>query len=414
MRLGAWGKDARVLGLLGAGHAVSHFYMLALPPLFPLLRADLGVSYTELGLLVTLFNVATGAAQIPAGVLTDRVGARRLLFAGLACMATAFTVLGLVAAPSYGLLVALLLIAGVGNSVFHPADYVLISASVDQRRLGRAFSIHTFSGNVGFTLAPGAMIGLAALFGWRGALTTAGLVAFAVLGVMLLCRGVLEEGAPKAGGRGVRGAAGSTGGPSGWRFYASLPLLLLFLFYTLMAMFTAGMQSFSVTALHAVHGTDLGTASVILSLFLIASAIGILLGGFVADRTERYALVSLTAFLSAAVLVLLVGTLALPAALMMLLFAMIGLLQGSVRTSRDMLVRKVTPEGATGRVFAFVMTGLNVGGGISPVLFGLLLDRGVGPAVFWLLAGFLVAAAAVVVLVQSVIEVRAASAEPAE
>jgi MFS family permease len=188
----------------------------------------------------------------------------------------------------------------------------------------------------------------------------------------------------------------------------SSPLLLLFLFYVLTATFTSGVQSFSVTALNGFRGTDLAVANLILTAFLVASAGGVLLGGLIADRTERYVLVTVSAFGAAALLMLVVGIVPWPAALMLALFALIGLLQGSVRTSRDMMVRTVTPPGSTGRVFAFVMTGLNVGAAITPLLFGLLLDLGEPQFVFLLLSAFLVAGAGVVVLVQAAIAAQTA------
>jgi MFS family permease len=396
-------RNAQVLALIGSGHAVSHFYLLALPPLFPLLREELGASYTELGLLVTILNVSTGMAQVPAGILVDRFGARRLLLLGLAIMGLAMGALGF--AQSYWLMLVLVAIAGIGNSVFHPADYAVLSASVDRGWLGRAFSIHTFTGNLGFMMAPGTMIALTALVGWRGALIASGALAFVVLGAMLAGAGILRDEAAGQG-RNQRAARGTP--TAGRGLMLSSPLLLLFLFYVLTATFTSGVQSFSVTALNGFRGTDLALANLILTAFLVASAGGVLLGGLIADRTERYVLVTVSAFGSAALLMLVVGTVPLPAALMLALFALIGLLQGSVRTSRDMMVRTVTPPGSTGRVFAFVMTGLNVGAAITPLLFGLLLDLGEPQFVFLLLSAFLVAGAGVVVLVQAAIAAQTA------
>jgi MFS transporter, FSR family, fosmidomycin resistance protein len=394
-------RNVQVLALVGSGHAVSHLYLLALPPLFPLLRDDLGASYAALGLLVTVFNVATGAAQIPAGFLVDRFGARRLLLLGLGIMGTAMTALGF--APTYWLMLALIALAGVGNSVFHPADYAILTASVDRGWLGRAFAIHTFAGNLGFALAPATMIALAAWLGWRGALSAAGLVAFVVLGAMLLWGEVLRDETRSAdGGRKEHGS------PADSRLLSG-PTLLLFLFYVLAAMFTSGVHSFSVTALNGLWGTDLTLANVILSAFLTASALGILLGGLIADHTDRYALLTVAVFGTAAALMGIVGLVPLPALVLALVFVAVGLLQGSARTSRDMLVRQVTPPGATGRVFAFVMTGLNVGSAITPALFGLLLDLGEPRVVFLLLALFLVAAAGVVLLAQAAIAARAAT-----
>jgi MFS transporter, FSR family, fosmidomycin resistance protein len=389
-------RSARVLAVIGSGHALSHFYLLALPPLFPLIKAEFAISYAELGLLLTLFNVATAAAQVPAGFLTDRIGARALLLAGLALMAGAIGLLG--ASDTYGLMLALVVLAGIGNSVVHPTDYVIMSGSIEPHWLARAFSIHTFAGNLGFTVAPITMIALAALAGWRGALMLAGLFAVPVLAALAVFGRDLQNRArsrPKPGGAAPTPV-------SSRRLLLSAPILLLLLFYMLMAMVTSGVQSFSVTALVTVHKIDLGAATTVLTAFLIASSAGILLGGLLADRTRRYALLSVLAFGGAGLLLLLPGLVALPAIALTLLFALAGLLQGSVRPARDMMVRAVTPEGAVGRVFAFVMTGLNVGAAITPFLFGLILDLGEPQLLFWLLATFFALAVIVVLAVQQV------------
>ena len=222
---------------------------------------------------------------------------------------------------------------------------------------------------------------------------------------MLFWRELLRDETRSADGGGRK----SDGSPAGTRFLLSVPILLLFLFYMLAAMFTSGVHSFSVAALNGLWGVDLTLANVILSAFLIASALGILLGGMIADYTDRYVLLTVAVFGAAATLMLAVGLVPLPAILLALLFVAIGLLQGSARTSRDMLVRRVTPPGATGRVFAFVMTGLNVGAAVTPVLFGLLLDLGEPRFVFVLLASFLVLAAGVVLLAQASIAAREAT-----
>jgi MFS family permease len=390
-------RNARVLAVIGSAHALSHFYLLALPPLFPLIKAEFDVSYAQLGLLLTLLNLATGAAQIPAGFLTDRVGARALLLGGVALMGASTMLLGL--SGSYGMMLAVVVLAGIGNSVIHPTDYVIMSAAIEPHWLARAFSIHTFAGNVGFVLAPMTMILLATVVGWRGALVCAGLLAGLVLAALLLFgRDLQGEGRPRAG----RGPAAGAAPVDSRRLLLSAPILLLLGFYMLTAMVTSGVQSFSVTALVTVQGIDLGAANSVLTAFLVAGSAGILLGGILADRTRRYALVTSVAFGAAAVLLLLPAIVALSALLLSMLFALVGLLQGSVRPARDMMVRAVTPPGATGRVFAFVMTGLNIGSAITPLLFGLLLDLGEPRLLFWLLAGFFLLAIAVVLAVQQV------------
>lgn len=394
-------RNARVLAVIGSGHALSHFYLLALPPLFPLIKAEFDVSYAQLGLLLTLLNLATAAAQVPAGFLTDRIGARTLLLAGVALMGGATALLGL--SPGYAAMLALVVLAGIGNSVVHPTDYVIMSASIEPHWLARAFSIHTFAGNVGFVLAPMSMIALATVVGWRGALFCAGLLALLVLaGLILFGRDL--QGEPRQRPRRDGPAAISSR-----QLLLSAPILLL-LFYTLTAMVTSGVHSFSVATLVTVQGIDLGAANRVLTAFLITSSAGILLGGILADRTRRYVLVTSVAFGAAALLLLLPALLSLSALMLIVLFGLAGLLQGSVRPARDMMVRAVTPKGATGRVFAFVMTGLNIGAAITPLLFGLLLDLGEPRLVFWLLAGFFALAVVLVFVVQQVATRRPALA----
>jgi MFS family permease len=289
-------------------------------------------------------------------------------------------------------------LAGIGNSVVHPTDYVIMSASIEPHWLARAFSIHTFAGNVGFVFAPMTMVALAAVVGWRGALFGAGLLSLLVLaGLVLFGRDLQGEARLRK-----RAAGGDQAQLSSRQLLLSAPILLMLLFYMLMAMVTSGVQSVSVTTLVTVQDVDLGAANSVLTAFLVMSSAGILLGGILADRTRRYVLVTSVAFGAAALLLLLPALVALSALMLGVLFGLAGLLQGSVRPARDMMVRAVTPEGATGRVFAFVMTGLNIGAAITPLLFGLLLDLGEPRLVFWLLAGFFVLAILLVLVVQQV------------
>ncbi len=168
-----------IMGVIGSGHGFSHFYLLVLPPLFPLLKQEFDVSYAALGLLISLINVTTGLAQVPVGILVDRIGARALLMGGLALMGLAIAAIGL--APSYEVVLVLVLLAGLGNAVIHPADYAILNTAVPADRIGRAFALHTFSGNLGFVAAPTVMIFLSSWLGWRPALMIAGLAALAVI-----------------------------------------------------------------------------------------------------------------------------------------------------------------------------------------------------------------------------------------
>ncbi len=401
------GRYAAVMGLIGSGHAVSHFYLLALPPLFPLLKQEFGVGYAELGLLVTLLNVATGAAQFPAGILIDRLGARLLLGAGLALLGLCFA--GIALAPSFWAAAVLVAIAGVGNSVFHPADYAIIGASVPENRLGRAFSLHTFTGNIGFTAAPPAMLLLTTLFGWRGALLAAGALAFVVVAALATFGGVLHEEKHVAEARINKAGTRPQAGPA---VLLSAPILTMFMFYVFASMATSGVQAFSVTALVDFQGLGLGSANTALTAYLVCASIGVLIGGPLADRTRHHGLTAAAALAVSASLVLLVASIGLPALVIAAIFGAFGMLQGSIRPARDLMTRAITPPGATGRVFGFVTTGLNVGGALAPVLLGWLLDQGEARAVLYSIAGFLILGIATVGAIGA--RPPAASASPAE
>ena len=388
------GGDGRVIALVSGGHFLSHFYILALPPLFPLLKAELGVSYAALGAALTAYNLASGLAQTPAGFLVDRVGAARVLITGLAIEAAAIGVLGLTA--SYAALVVLLFVAGLGDSVFHPADYAILSARVARRRLGRAFSIVTFAGYLGFAVAPSAMVAVAAVADWRAGLVAAGAVGIAMAGLMFANRRAMGEGEedrarPPAPGQDAapRGGMGGIGD-----FLLSGPVLLLFLFYVASSMGSGGIQSFSVAALTTLYAAPLASVSVALTAFLVTNALGILLGGVIADHTRYHGAVAVIGFVASAAFVGAIAAFDLPLWAVTGALALAGLLQGITRPSRDMMVRAITPPGATGKVFGFVSSGLNLGGALAPVMFGLTVDHGAPRMVFALAVAFMLIAAA--------------------
>jgi MFS family permease len=372
-----------VMGLIGAGHAVSHLYLLALPPLFPLLQSQLGAGITELAFLVSLLNLATVGAQFPAGLLVDRIGARPVLAGGLVLMGASFVAMS--QASSYWAVMSMAILAGAGNSVFHPANYAIMNASIDDNRMGRAYSIHNFTGNLGFMSAPVVMVLLSGLVGWRGAVMAVGLLAVAV-GIALGSAVSLlrDDRAAARIGWEKDGAAPGTAG-----LLTSAPVLTMFMFYVFIAMSTGGMQSISVAALVAHQGLKLETAAWTLEVFLVCAAIGVLLGGPLADWTRRHGLMAALALGISAFLISPVGGFHMPPLLIALLFGAYGLVQGTMRPARDLMTRSITPPGATGRVFGFVTGGLNIGGAISPVLLGWLVDAGHPGAVFYAIGGLL-------------------------
>ena len=273
---------ARIVGVVSAAHFVSHYYILLLPPLFPFVRADYGVTYTQLGFALAAFNVVSAALQTPAGFLVDRLGARVLLIGGLLLGAAAFMTVGMT--NSFWLLVAMFALAGVGNTIYHPADYALLSHHVPGKRISQAFSIHTFSGMLGSAVAPGSLLLMQSLWGWRGAFIGAAALGFAVAALLL----VIGEDPEKPATAAPAQAAESVG----WQLLLSPPILLNLGFFVLLALMSGGMYNYSVVALGALNDTPLATANGALSVHLFLSAIGVLIGGVVASRTTRHGLVA--------------------------------------------------------------------------------------------------------------------------
>ena len=373
-------RGRRAIWLICSGHFLAHYWVLLLPPVFPLLKAEFGVGYIELGALMTAFALASAVAHMPVGFLVDRVGALKVLLLGLSIEAVATAALGW--APSYGALMVLMIVGGAANSVFHPADYAILNASVPAERIGRAFSVHTFSGFLGWVVAPGAMVAFAAYGSWRLGLVVAGLAGLVVVAAMLLMRDSLREngdGSPRPAP-----APGAVKG-AGLALLGSWPIVMCFLFFALIAMSQTGLQNFTVVALIQLYDATEATANIILTAFLAGSAAGILIGGYIADRTTAHARVAAFSYAAAAALLVLLGFTP-PIWVVALVMTLAGILSGMVMPSRDMIVRALTPPEHMGKVFAFVSVGLNVGSILAPLLIGWVMDHGDPRWLFWIVA----------------------------
>jgi MFS family permease len=374
-------REVRVLALIGTAHFLSHFYILALPPLFLMWREEFGVSFASLGLASALLSGTTAVLQTPVGFLTDRYGAKKFLVGGTLVMSLGIAAMAI--APYYWMILLLAVISGIGNSVIHPVDYAIMAGSIDKRRMGRAFAFHTFTGNLGFAAGPPVMVLLAALLGWRGALGMVGLIGLPVVGAILWQSRVLADQAkPKA----------HEGGPSGIALLSSTPMLMFFLFMLTTAMAGGAMQTFLITTLVKLWGTPLAVASAALTGYMAGATAGVLVGGWISDR-HTGALLGFTiiATLVSAALTLLAGMVRLPdLALIGTVFAA-GLIIGASRTPRDIMIKDAAPPGQIGKVFGFVSAGLPMGMAVTPVPFGLLLDVGRPDLVLPLVAVILVA-----------------------
>lgn len=377
--------DAKVVGLVSAGHFFSHFYLLCLPPLFVFIQAEFGVSYVALGLAATAYSLIGGLIQAPVGFLIDRFGARLLLLLGFAVNAIAICLIGFV--DVYWLLLLLAMLAGIGNSVFHPADYAVMSGAVDEKRVGRAFGIHTFSGFFGGSVAPLTMGLLAAFWSWRAALIVAGLAGLAVWAMVALNSGALVRAAP--GRKRTRTQGAASGVRTGWSLLLSPAMLLFFLLFCIITFTTSGIYVFTINALIELRGTSYAVANAALTGFLFASALGVLLGGYLADRFGRHDLVATIFLVLAAAAVVLPAFFDLPTPLLVAAMAVSGLAYGTVQPARDMMVRAITPPGEMGKTFGFLSVGMAVGASAAPLLYGWIMDAGRPGGVFVISAIFM-------------------------
>ena len=373
-------RDAGIIALIGTGHFLSHFYMLCLPPLFIAWRAEFDVSFAELGLAIALMSAVTAALQTPVGFLVDRHGARPFLVGGTLLMALSISAMAF--APGYWAILLLAVTSGIGNSVIHPADYAILGASIDKSRIGRAFALHTFTGNLGFAFAPPVVAAMLLVMDWRPALLILGLLGVPVAACILWQSRILQDQAKPKDRKAAMG---------GRELLTSRPILLFFGFFLLSAMAGTAIQAFSITVLGKLWGTPVAVASLALTGYMVGATLGTLVGGWYADRYARHMAFISVLTLVAAGLLLVLGLLPMPHWLLPPVALLAGLALGSSRTPRDVMLKDAVPPGQMGKVFGFVSSGLPLGGAITPVPFGFLIDVGLAWLVLPAVAALLVA-----------------------
>lgn len=390
-------QDATIISLVGFAHGTSHFFHLMLPPLFPFFMAEFGLGYAGVGVLMTIFFVVSSIGQAIAGIWVDRYGADRVLFAGIGLLSLSGLIV--VVAPNFMVIMLAAFVAGCGNSIFHPADFALINKRVSAPRLGHAFSVHGLSGNLGWALAPIVMVGAASTWGWRAGGAAAAVFGLCALGLLVWRRDLLRyEIAQQDGAH--QGNAKSVAAPVRFQEILREPMVWIAFAFFFCATFGFGaLQNFAPSLLKELFALSLGAATSALSTYLIGGACGLVLGGFLAKPGKAHEGTVALAFAAGAAIALSFAFVPYPAWLVLPMMAAMGFMVGIAGPSRDLLVRTATKarlgEGAFGRVYGMVYSGLDAGLATAPLVFGLLLDQHMPRAVFVGIAlSFLLAIAA--------------------
>ena len=377
----ALSRTTRVNLLISNGHFLSHFYVLCIPTMFLTWKDSFQVSFAELGLTLAMMSGMTALLQTPVGFLVDKYGARLFLIGGALLMSLSIATMSL--ATAFWHIQVLAVLSGIGNSVIHPADYAILSGSIDKDRMGRSFAVHTFSGNLGFATGAPVTAFLMAEVGWRGTLATVGLLGVPVVLSILLQSAILKDqvrATPKAGAVVL----------SGRDLFTSRTMLLFFLFFLFGAMASGGVQAWLVTVLHTVKGIDLKLAATALTAYMVGSTLGVLVGGWYADRYKDHILPFVTGLvIISASMMMIIDWVNLPGLAIIPFTFISGLSLGASRTPRDVLLKDAAPPGQIGKVFGFVSAGLPLGSALTPVPFGWLIDKGHPEMVLMLVAGIL-------------------------
>ena len=368
-------KERKVINLVSAAHFFSHLFILTLPPLFLTIKEDLGITFTQLGVVVSVYAVGSFVGQYPMGVFADKYGPRWILICGILTVSLAFILMGLI--PIYWFMVGLALIAGLGDSVFHPANFVVLTATVAPERSGRAYAFHAFAGFAGFAAAPIVVDAFRVFLNWHFALISLGCFGVIMTIVLIVNKDLLISEEKESHLNQVLWPSRTPGQIMGvLEFIKFPPILILFFFYVAVALAGSGIQQFSPSALPVMYETDISTANQVLFIYMANISIGILVGGYIADKVTRLDMVATIGYLIGIIMICVVALKSLPFVFAAAALAVTGFMMGIVMPSRDVLVRAVTPKGNAGKAFGFVNSGFGFAGIIGPLIFGRIMDSG--------------------------------------
>ncbi len=373
--MGILRKERKVINLVSAAHFFSHFFILTLPPLFLTIKEDLNITFTQLGMMVSVYAVGSFVGQYPMGVFADKYGPRWILICGILTVSVAFILMGLI--PVYWIMVGLALMAGLGDSVFHPANFVVLTASVAPERSGRAYAFHAFAGFAGFAAAPIVVDAFRVFWNWHFALISVGCLGVIMTLVLISNKDLLIGEEKKSHLDQVLAPSGKPAQVMGvLEFIKFPPILILFFFYVAVALAGSGIQQFSPSALPVMYEADVSAANQVLFVYMVTISIGILAGGYIADKVTRLDMVATVGYLIGIIMICVVALKALPFIFAAAALAIAGFMMGIVMPSRDVLVRAVTPKGNAGKAFGFVNSGFGFAGIIGPLIFGRIMDSG--------------------------------------
>jgi FSR family fosmidomycin resistance protein-like MFS transporter len=378
-------RDVRVMSVVGVCHFFSHFYQLALPPLFVLMHQTEGYSFESLALLITVLYATSFCFQIPVGFFVDRFGARTILMAGVAVLSGTTMLYGIL--PGYASLVGLAVVAGAANSVFHPADYSILNASISKPRLGRAFSVHNFGGFLGYALAPVLVSGMGELWGWRTAIVIAGSFGLiTVFAAILLSRDFRDSSHTR------RETETKSDLKADLRLLFSAPALLCVMFFAFLAGGQMGPQFFTDKVYYVMHQIPVVLGNSFITVYVFGIAGGILAGGYVADKVASHMRLAFWTFLLSGVFTFGMAIAPPEAGILYAVFAVAGFFFGFGFSSRDLVVSSLAPPESSGKVFGFVFSGLDIGAASVPIVFGYMLGAGLEAWVFYVASVLLVGA----------------------